>query len=253
MSSWFMTICNYNSTHHPHHRHHCISLPVVVASRHCRIRCQHMWRRTGGWTTERHRAGMMWAKHGVMMGIDGWYNQKHWTLASTSRCVCKKYPWTFETFRSHLPSIFETFRRFVVSFHAFGIFFSPCWNRLSLAMLRPSNTGSSTNWTRVLSSQVMELYHHVPAALRSYMSLGKQMDIVVLGFCVMHATIRTCTQLSNWGNPTAAVSLRPGHGVISLLDLLFVDSDLSLGSVGHKASEDQYLRCQGGEVNCRLV
>lgn len=79
------------------------------------------------------------------------------------------------------------------------------------------------------------------------------MDIVVLGFCVMHATIRTCTQLSNWGNPTAAVSLRPGHGVISLLDLLFVDSDLSLGSVGHKASEDQYLRCQGGEVNCRLV
>ena len=41
-------------------------------------------------------------------------------------------------------------------------------------------------------------------------------------------SIRTCTQLSSWGNPTATVSFRQGDGDISLMDLLLVDSDSPL-------------------------
>lgn len=151
MSSWFMIICNYNSTHHPHHRHHCISLPVVdrltatfplkvVASRHCRIRCQHMWRRTGGWTTERHRAGMMYVSQ-------TWRHDGHWWLIQSkalnssiykSMCV-QEVPVKLETFRSHLPSINA---RFVVSsFRStlLEIFSAPVGQQIEpgMAMLRP--------------------------------------------------------------------------------------------------------------------
>ena len=141
MSSWFMTIWNYNSTHHPHHRHHCISLPVVdrltatfplkvVASRHCRIRCQHMWRRTGGWTTERHRAGMMYVSQ-------TWRHDGHWWLIQSkalnssiykSMCVQEIARSSRETWNLQKPPPFHqrSFHRFVVSFHASG-----------MAMLRP--------------------------------------------------------------------------------------------------------------------